>query len=42
MPGERRSAVLDVLYVVITVVFFAVGASFTHGCDRLYREKSDG
>jgi hypothetical protein len=34
--------VLDVLYVVITVVFFAVAAFLTRGCDRLSKEDLDG
>jgi hypothetical protein len=32
----------DVLYVVITLLFFAVGAAFTRGCDKLSQEESDG
>ena len=29
---------LDVLYIAITVIFFAAGASLTRGCDKLSRE----
>lgn len=30
---------LDILYIAITIVFFAVGASFARGCDKLGREE---
>lgn len=29
---------LDLLFIVIAVVFFAVAASFTRGCEKLLRE----
>jgi hypothetical protein len=32
---------LDIFYIVITLFLFAVGASFTRGCDRLLKEESD-
>ena len=31
----------DVLYAVMTVIFFAVCAAFTRGCDKLYREETN-
>jgi hypothetical protein len=31
----------DVFYILITLIFFAVGASFTRGCDKLLMEESD-
>jgi hypothetical protein len=33
---------LDFLYIVITLIFFYVGASFTRGCERLSEEERDG
>lgn len=30
---------LDVIYIVIILTFFAVGASFTRGCYKLSREE---
>ena len=30
---------LDAFFIVITIVFFAVGASFTRGCDKLFKEE---
>jgi hypothetical protein len=38
---ERRSEMLDVLYIVTTLVFFAVSAAFMRRCDRLLREEAD-
>jgi hypothetical protein len=32
-------AMLDLLAVVLTVVFFAVAAAFTRGCEKLERER---
>jgi hypothetical protein len=32
----------DVLYIVITLVFFAVGRSFTRGCEKLFKEDFGG
>jgi hypothetical protein len=32
---------LDVFYIVITLVFFAVGASLARGCDKLHKDDSD-
>ena len=29
---------LDVLYIVITVIFFAFSAAFTRGCYKLFRK----
>jgi hypothetical protein len=26
---------LDLLYIGLTLVFFALGAAYVHGCDRL-------
>jgi hypothetical protein len=31
----------DIFYIVITLVFFAVGASFTRGCEKLWRDESN-
>lgn len=28
----------DLLYIAITIAFFAIGASFTRGCNRLLKE----
>lgn len=30
---------LDILFIVITIAFFAVGALFARGCDKLSREE---
>jgi hypothetical protein len=30
---------LDALYVLITVIFFAICASFARGCDKLSKEE---
>jgi len=30
---------LDIFYVLITVLFFAVGAAFVRGCARLEKEE---
>ena len=29
----------DVFYVLLTIIMFAVGASFTRGCDKLLKEE---
>jgi hypothetical protein len=29
----------DIFYIVITVVFFAVAAAFTRGCEKLEKEE---
>jgi hypothetical protein len=42
--GRRkvRCAVLDLFYVIVTIVFFYVSAALTRGCERLAtEEKSD-
>ena len=31
----------DILYVLIVLLFFYIGAAFTRGCDRLRKEESD-
>jgi len=31
----------DALFIAVTIIFFAVGASFTRGCEKLYQEDSD-
>jgi hypothetical protein len=31
----------DLFYVVITILFFAVGAAFARGCEALEREEAD-
>jgi hypothetical protein len=33
---------LDVLYVAIAIVFFAISAAFARGCDKLSREEQNG
>jgi hypothetical protein len=38
---ERKSVMPDFLYVLITLIFFYIGAAFTRGCDRLYKEESN-
>jgi len=30
---------LDILYIIIAVVFFAVAGAFTRGCNKLLREE---
>jgi hypothetical protein len=45
-PSVKRSTIRiegsqimqDVFYVVITILFFAVAAAFTRGCDKLSEE----
>jgi len=32
---RRRSLMMDVVYVVVTILFFAIAAAYTRGCDRL-------
>lgn len=32
----------DVLYIVIAVIFFAIGASFARGCEKLSKEEQSG
>ena len=32
---------LDILCIVIALVFFAVSASFTRGCDKLLKEEQN-
>jgi len=32
----------DIFYILITLIFFVVAASFTRGCDRLSKEEQDG
>jgi hypothetical protein len=32
-------AMFDLLAIVLTVLFFAVAAAFTRGCEKLEREK---
>jgi hypothetical protein len=29
----------DILYIVVTVVFFVVAAAFTRGCEKLEKEE---
>jgi hypothetical protein len=41
MPVERTSEVPDFLYLLITLIFFSIGAAFTRGCDKLYKEESN-
>jgi len=36
---ERESAMIDILYIAIAIVFFAVAASFTRGCNGLLKEE---
>lgn len=31
----------DMLYFVIAIIFFAVSALFTRGCDNLYKEEAN-
>jgi hypothetical protein len=31
----------DLFYVVITILFFAVGVAFARGCQRLENEEAD-
>lgn len=31
----------DALFIAITIIFFAVGATFTRGCEKLYKEDTD-
>jgi hypothetical protein len=35
----RANALLDILYIAITLIFFAVCASFARGCEKLSREE---
>jgi hypothetical protein len=35
VPLRRRSLMMDVVYVVVTILFFAIAAAYTRGCDRL-------
>jgi hypothetical protein len=32
----------DLLYLLITCLFFVFGSIFLRGCDRLYSEESNG
>jgi hypothetical protein len=32
----------DLLYVVLTLVFFWVSVAFTRGCEKLAKEEQDG
>jgi hypothetical protein len=32
----------DILFIAITVIFFAVGASLARGCDKLLKEDQRG
>jgi hypothetical protein len=38
---EGGFAMLDLLCIAITLILFAACASFTRGCDKLYKEDSD-
>ena len=29
----------DIFFIVVTVIFFVVGAAFTRGCERLEKEE---
>lgn len=31
----------DVLYIILLCIFFAVGAAFTRGCDKLFMEETN-
>ena len=33
---------LDLLFIAITFVFFALGAASARGCDKLSKEEQDG
>jgi hypothetical protein len=33
--SERRTAMLDLLFVAITVVFFGVAWAYVRGCERV-------
>ncbi len=37
-----RSAVRDLFYIIVTVIFFYAGALFTRGCEKLAREEQGG
>jgi hypothetical protein len=30
-----RSGSMDLIYIVVTIIFFAIGAVYVRGCDRL-------
>ena len=35
------TVMIDLLYIAITVIFFALSALFTRACDKLHREDID-
>jgi hypothetical protein len=35
--GERQAVVLDVVFVAVTLIFFALGVGYVALCDRLAR-----
>ena len=39
LHDREVNALLDILYIAITIVFFAVCASFARGCEKLSREE---
>jgi len=41
MRSERSIPVADILYIVITLIFFAVGAWFIRGYNNLHEEEAN-
>jgi hypothetical protein len=37
-----RSAVLDLLYVALPIIFLYISAAFTRGCEKLAKEEQGG
>jgi hypothetical protein len=32
----------DVFYALVVIIFFAISASFTRGCEKLYKDEANG